>query len=104
MTTPGTDNAGQMKLLRPISLLASLLITTAGAIAQTSLPPTHAQPQANDPAEPAAASKKEAPKAKAPTAAKKSTATPTPSASPLKPAVTTKPGATRSATPSPSPT
>src|SRR5205809_7956672 len=87
-----------MKLLRPISLLASLLMTMAGATAQISLTPPAAQPPASPPA-----AKKEAPKPKAPTAAKKPAATPTPAPSaPLKPAVTTKPAATP--TPSPSPT
>ena len=89
-----------MKLLRSISLLASLLMTMAGATAQISLTPPAAQPPANPPA-----AKKEAPKPKAPTAAKKSAATPTPApapAAPLKPAITTKPTATPA--PSPSPT
>src|SRR5438445_12507782 len=87
-----------MKLLRPISLLASLLMTMAGATAQVSLTPPAAQPPASAPA-----AKKEAPKPKAPTAAKKPAATPTPAPSaPLKPTVTTKPAATP--TPSPSPT
>src|SRR6266508_1155559 len=87
-----------MKLLRPISLLASLLMTMAGATAQISLTPPAAQPPASPPA-----AKKEAPKPKAPTAAKKPAATPTPApTAPLKPAVTTKPVATP--TPSPSPT
>src|SRR5881392_332225 len=89
-----------MKLLRPISLLASLLMTMAGATAQVSLTPPAAQPPASPPAE-----KKEAPKPKAPTAAKKPAATPTPApapSAPLKPAITTKPAATPA--PSPSPT
>ena len=76
-----------MKLLRPISLLAGLLMTMAVATAQTSLAPPAAQPPASPPA-----AKKEAPKPKAPTAAKKPAATPTPTpAAPLKPAVTTRP-------------
>ena len=91
-----------MKLLRPISLLAGLLMTMAGATAQISLAPPAAQPPASPPA-----AKKEAPKPKAPTAAKKPAATPTPTptptpAAPLKPAITTRPVATP--TPSPSPT
>src|SRR6266487_1710801 len=60
-----------MKLLRPISLLAALLMTTAGATAQVSLTPPAAQPPANPPA------------------------------APLKPAVTTKPVATPTPSPSP---
>ena len=88
-----------MKLLRPISLLAGLLMTMAGATAQISLTPPAAQPPASPPA-----AKKEAPKPKAPTAAKKpaATPTPTPAAAPLKPAITTRPAATPA--PSPSPT
>ena len=50
-----------MKLLRPISLLAGLLMTMAGATAQISLTPPAAQPPASPPA-----AKKEAPKPKAP--------------------------------------
>src|SRR5215212_3279810 len=87
-----------MKLLRPISLLAGLLMTMAGATAQISLAPPAAQPPANPPA-----AKKEAPKPKAPTVAKKPAATPAPTpAAPLKPTITTKPAATP--VPSPSPT
>src|SRR6476661_1241466 len=52
-----------MKLLRPISLLAGLLMTMASATAQTSLTPPAAQPPASPPA-----AKKEAPKPKAPAA------------------------------------
>src|SRR5207244_1294920 len=88
-----------MKLLRPISLLAGLLMTMTGATAQVSLTPPAAQP----PASPPAAAKKEAPKPKAPTAAKKPAATPTPAA-PLKPTVTTKPVAAPTPSPSPTPT
>src|SRR5215212_9492486 len=66
-----------MKLLRPISLLAGLLMTMAGATAQISLAPPAAQPPANPPA-----AKKEAPKPKAPTVATKPAATPVPSPSP----------------------
>jgi hypothetical protein len=79
-----------MKRLRPISLLASLLMTMTGAAAQVAPTPPAAQPPASPPA-----AKKEAPKAKAPAAAKKPAATPTPAA-PLKPAATP--------VPSPSPT
>ncbi|MBW8854925.1 MAG: SEL1-like repeat protein, partial [Bradyrhizobium sp.] len=76
-----------MKLLRPISLLAGLLMTMTGAAAQVSLTAPAAQPPASPPA-----AKKEAPKPKAPTAAKKPAATPTPPpAAPLKPSVTTRP-------------
>ena len=39
-----------MKLLRPISLLAGLLMTMAGATAQISLTPPAAQPPASPPA------------------------------------------------------
>ena len=73
-----------MKLLRPISLLAGLLMTMAGAFAQTSLTPPAAQPPASPPA-----AKKEAPKPKATKETKKPAATPTPTpATPLKPAGT----------------
>jgi outer membrane biosynthesis protein TonB len=92
-----------MKPLRPISLLASFLMTMAGAAAQTSLAPPAAQPPESAPAATPSAAKKEAPKHKAPKEAKKPAATPTPTPSaPPKPAVTTKPGATPE--PSPSPT
>src|SRR6478736_6505030 len=93
-----------MKLLRPISLFAGLLMTMASATAQVSLTPPAAQPPANPPA-----AKKEAPKPKAPTAAKKPAATPTPTAAPapaapLKPAITTRPTPPPTPFPSPTPT
>src|SRR5882757_4899127 len=66
-----------MKLLRPISLLAGLLMTMTGVTAQVSLTPPAAQPPASPPT-----AKKEAPKPKAPTAAKKPAATPTPTPTP----------------------
>ena len=50
-----------MKLLRPISLLAGLLMTMASATAQTSLTPPAAQPPAAPPA-----AKQAPPKAKGP--------------------------------------
>ncbi len=84
-----------MQLLRPISIVASLLVTVAGASAQVPLTP----PAAQAPANPPAAKKetpKETPKPKAPAAAKQPAATP-------KPVATPKPAAP-SPVPSPSPT
>lgn len=72
-----------MKLLRPISLLTGLVMTTAGAIAQTSLAPPAAQPPAATPA-----AKQAPPKAKAPAPAKKPATAPAPAP---KPTVTTRP-------------
>ena len=84
-----------MQLLRPISIVASLLVTVAVASAQVPLTP----PAAQVPANPPAAKKetpKETPKPKAPAAAKQPAATP-------KPVATPRP-ASPSPTPSPSPT
>ena len=76
-----------MKLLRSISLLAGLVMTTAGAVAQTS-PPPGAPPPAPPPA-----AKQAPPKAKAPppAAAKKPAVTPPPAATTSPKPTATKP-------------
>src|SRR3954467_12354489 len=82
-----------MKLLRPISLLACLVMTTAGAAAQTSPAPPGAQPPAPPPAAKQAPPKA---KAKAPAAAQKPATTPAP-------APTTSPRPTTTTRPAPAP-
>src|SRR5918992_134865 len=81
-----------MKLLRPISLLAGLMMTMAGPPAKISLTPPAAQP----PASPPPAKKEAPPKPKAPPAAKQPAAPPKPA-----PAAAPKPAATSTPTPSP---